>query len=228
MAEQLLPITQTAEQKTCPGCRTNKDINQFGIQTKRGKVTTRSRCRSCEAASTAAWRAADPDKAKRSYQESARRTREARLERDRAWNKANPERRAEIVRRSRQKHKEKVRASARDRTRRYRQDPIVRLRCGVSNYVRACVRGNKEGRSWTKVLGYDVDDLRAHLERQFLKGMSWENMGEWHIDHIVPVSSFNITGVDCPELRRAWALTNLRPLWAKDNLRKGAKVETLL
>ena len=53
-------------------------------------------------------------------------------------------------------------------------------------------------------------------------------MGEWHIDHIVPLASFVIAGPDDPELRRAWALTNLRPLWAKDNMRKGAKVETLL
>jgi len=58
--------------------------------------------------------------------------------------------------------------------------------------------------------------------------MSWENIGDWHIDHIVPLSRFKVSGPDDPELRRAWALTNLRPLWAKDNMRKSASNEFLL
>jgi hypothetical protein len=86
----------------------------------------------------------------------------------------------------------------------------------------------KAGRSWREFVDYSVEELVAHLERQFLKGMSWENMGEWHIDHIVPLAAFTITGADDPELRRAWALTNLRPIWAKENLRKGARVASLL
>ena len=63
----------------------------------------------------------------------------------------------------------------------------------------------------------------THLERQFLPGMTWGNRGEWHIDHIVPLASFTFTSPDDPEFRAAWALTNLRPLWAKDNIRKSAK-----
>jgi hypothetical protein len=62
--------------------------------------------------------------------------------------------------------------------------------------------------------------LAAHLEKQFLKGMTWQNIGEWHVDHIVPLASFMISGPDDPALRVAWGLPNLRPLWAKDNLRK--------
>lgn len=77
-------------------------------------------------------------------------------------------------------------------------------------------------------LDYTVSELMAHLERQFVKGMGWHNMDKWHIDHIVPLSSFTITGPDDPELRRAWALTNLRPLWAKQNLKKSSKVEFLI
>ena len=91
-----------------------------------------------------------------------------------------------------------------------------------------CLRGGKGGRRTEKLVGYSMDELRVHLERQFAKGMSWENMGEWHIDHIVPLVSFAITGPDDPELRRAWSLTNLRPLWASANLSKHDKRETLL
>lgn len=63
----------------------------------------------------------------------------------------------------------------------------------------------------------------AHLERQFLPGMTWENRGEWHIDHIRPLCSFQFQTPDCPQFREAWALTNLQPLWAQDNLKKGGR-----
>lgn len=88
--------------------------------------------------------------------------------------------------------------------------------------------GGRKMRPTFACLGYTREELAVHLERQFLKGMGWENMGEWHIDHIIPLSSFNVSGYDDPELRRAWGLANLRPLWAVDNLRKGAKIECLL
>jgi hypothetical protein len=82
--------------------------------------------------------------------------------------------------------------------------------------------------SWFAILGYTRDDLVAHLERQFTKGMSWDNMGEWHIDHIVPLSSFNIDSPESPDFSRAWDLTNLRPLWANENMSKGGKVLSLV
>jgi len=57
-----------------------------------------------------------------------------------------------------------------------------------------------------------------------MPGMGWHNMSEWHIDHIMPLASFNFTGLDDPAVREAWALSNLRPLWAADNIRKGARL----
>jgi len=90
------------------------------------------------------------------------------------------------------------------------------------------LRGTKARRKTVDLLGYGTAELMAHVERQFLPGMTWQNIGEWHIDHIVPLASFKITGPDDPELRRAWALSNLRPLWADDNKRKSAKREFLI
>ncbi len=93
------------------------------------------------------------------------------------------------------------------------------------------VCGRSKGSSkWTALLGYSLQDLRVHLERQFTHGMSWDRLiaGDIHIDHIVPLPSFQITGPQCPEFRAAWALTNLRPLWARDNLSKGARRTLLL
>ena len=76
-------------------------------------------------------------------------------------------------------------------------------------------------REWSQYLGYTTEELKQHLERQFKKGMNWENKGEWHIDHIVPVSSFNIESIDSPEFRACFGLANLRPIWADDNMIKG-------
>jgi hypothetical protein len=69
------------------------------------------------------------------------------------------------------------------------------------------------------MLGYNAKQLRVHIESQFTEGMSWENHGKWHIDHIVPASLMIRYGVREPELVNA--LENLQPLWAKDNLKKG-------
>jgi hypothetical protein len=80
----------------------------------------------------------------------------------------------------------------------------------------------KAGRSWKEFVDYTLDELIYHIERQFLPGMTWDNRGEWHIDHIVPLSSFKFSSADDIEFKRAWALSNLRPLWALDNIRKQA------
>lgn len=75
---------------------------------------------------------------------------------------------------------------------------------------------------YEKDLGYTGDELIAHIESLWLPGMSWENRSEWHIDHIRPLCSFDLT--DKEQAKQANALSNLRPLWAKDNLSKGSKI----
>jgi hypothetical protein len=86
-----------------------------------------------------------------------------------------------------------------------------------------CDKGGKGGKSWKSLVGYSVEELRRHVELQFLPGMSWENRSKWHLDHIVPLSSFNFSSHGDPEFKAAWAITNLRPLWGTDNVRKQAK-----
>lgn len=86
--------------------------------------------------------------------------------------------------------------------------------------IRRALNGEKNGRKWEALVGYKLADLMAHLERQFLKGMTWENRGEWEIDHITPLASFNFDSAEHPDFRAAWALSNLRPIWADDNRKK--------
>lgn len=82
----------------------------------------------------------------------------------------------------------------------------------------------KKARGTAEALGCSFSELRGHIERQFLKGMTWENRSEWHIDHIVPLATAK-TEEDVIRLNH---FTNLRPIWAKDNLSKGAQITHLI
>lgn len=90
--------------------------------------------------------------------------------------------------------------------------------------LRACmkrVRCIKSSSYVLAALGYSREEFKARIESQFLPGMSWENHGEWHIDHIRPVAMFVREGITDTCLIHS--LDNLQPLWARDNQRKGAR-----
>ena len=81
----------------------------------------------------------------------------------------------------------------------------------------------KGGRRWELLVGYTTEDLKKHLESLFTAGMTWENMGKWHIDHLVPKSRFHYETAESPEFKVCWSLANLQPMWKLDNLSKHAK-----
>lgn len=106
------------------------------------------------------------------------------------------------------------------RNKRLRRDnPSVAISERITAQIGCAIRSKKAGRKWESLVGYTLHDLMTHLERQFLKGMTWENRDKWHIDHILPISGFNLDLGD-DEIKRAWGLPNLRPMWAADNIRK--------
>jgi hypothetical protein len=71
-------------------------------------------------------------------------------------------------------------------------------------------------------LGCSVDELKKHLESKFQYGMTWENHGKWHIDHILPLSKFDLSKRE--DFLKASHYTNLQPLWARDNIIKSNRV----
>jgi hypothetical protein len=106
-----------------------------------------------------------------------------------------------------------------------REDLVYRLR-GVLRRAarRACEAGGKrkEYRS-EKYLGCTVGQAKLHIQKQFQKGMNWNNYGRaWHIDHVIPLASWDLTKED--HRMRAANILNLQPLWARDNLKKGARL----
>jgi 5-methylcytosine-specific restriction endonuclease McrA len=94
-----------------------------------------------------------------------------------------------------------------------------------SRRMRKSLNGIKESKSWENLVNYKLEDLKNHLEKHFKCGMSWENYGEWHIDHIIPISNFIIDSVESEEFKKCWSLNNLQPLWADENIKKSNKME---
>jgi hypothetical protein len=101
-------------------------------------------------------------------------------------------------------------------------DPDFAMKRLLSARIRRalCCSGAKKSIKTVDLLGCSIPELRKHLESKFATGMTWDNRREWHIDHIRPCVSFNLT--DPVQQKQCFHYTNLQPLWRGDNIRKGA------
>lgn len=120
--------------------------------------------------------------------------------------------------------KTKNERNKRERLRR-KNNPEYKICCNLRKRISKLIRRNQKTGSAIRDLGCTTKELKVYLESQFEPGMSWDNYGlkGWHIDHIKPLSSFDLT--DRNQFLEACHYTNLQPLWAEDNLKKGAKYE---
>jgi hypothetical protein len=155
------------------------------------------------------------------------------LEANLRWMRANPSRRRELGRRFNLRHSDRIRAKRRSpasrnkknrrERERYAQEPKYcvekRLRAALTQAVRKAMVGKSAGTF--DLVGCTPAELVGHLERRFVPGMSWERRAEIEIDHIRPVSSFDLT--DDVQQRQCFHFSNLQPLWKEDNRRKGAR-----
>lgn len=104
-------------------------------------------------------------------------------------------------------------------------DLQFRIKHSLRNRFKAALRQQKTKKSDTlfNLTGCSYEEFIQHIESQFQEGMSWDNYGKdgWHIDHIKPCASFDLT--DPQQQKLCFHFTNLQPLWAEDNLKKGSK-----
>ncbi len=108
--------------------------------------------------------------------------------------------------------------------RRRKENLQERLRVNLRNRFRKALKDRAKKGSAVNELGCTIPALIKHLEGLFRPGMSWDNYGEWHIDHIRPLSGFDLS--DPEQVKKACHFTNLQPLWAGENLSKGGAKET--
>ncbi len=142
------------------------------------------------------------------------------------WRAKNKDHNSALIKTWEQNNVEAKRKHRRDWARRDRAKGR-KIREKIHDNIRSKVwlqlKKGKNRRSTFALLGYTAKDLMQHLENKFTEGMTWENYGEWHIDHIRPRISFNVTSTDCEDFKRCWALSNLQPLWGLENWGKGSR-----
>ena len=102
----------------------------------------------------------------------------------------------------------------------YRHDIEYRLTILLRSRLASAIKGTAKKSSAKQLIGCSIPQLLKHLESQFADGMTWGNHGDWHIDHIKPCAAFDLTNEE--EQRQCFHYSNLQPLWAKENITKGA------
>lgn len=192
------------EKKICSKCNIEKEINNFR-KDKTKKDGYYSSCKQCKLG----WRR----KNKVQVNLSAKRLRDFNKEK-------NPE---EYYLKNRERGKKyelnnKEKRKLRQLTINYRLNNSLRSR--VRNFLKS--KGMKKTNKTFIIVGCTPEFLKNHLEKQFICGMSWDNYGEWHIDHIIPLSSAK----NEEDSYKLCHYTNLQPLWSKDNLIKSNKYLT--
>lgn len=206
----------TAQQKTCSKCGQAKDINEY-YSNKRSADGYNYSCKQCEKERQSVYNRTETGKNK------------ARA-RNRKWESLNRDRLVECRKVSESKRSKTT--HRREYNKNYRalrrKDPLFRLRNNISRQISFMLReknGSKRGESILQHLGYTIDELKNHLESQFDQNMNWNNYGSyWNIDHIYPQSLLPFSSMDDENFIKCWALSNLRPLEAKENIRKSNKV----
>lgn len=216
------------EVKKCPQCNQVKKREEFYLSNIRKNGLT-GYCRKCTSKKQKEY------KEKRSEHYKMLQRRHYWKHRDKNKDKKNKWQREQYA--NNPIYKETCKRARKRRKKRYASDPIFRkkvqgyalkrasttkgklsgaMRCGM----RRALKEGKKGLPWEFFIDYTIDELKSHIESKFIEGMTWENMGEWHIDHIIPISAFNINSSEDLDFKKCWALKNLQPLWQKDNLSK--------
>ena len=105
---------------------------------------------------------------------------------------------------------------------RYKNDPRYRIECNLRNMIRKGImsQGGVKSASTQELLGCTFLEARIYIQNQFTEGMTWENHGEWEIDHIRPMASFDLT--DPHQQRECFNWSNLQPMWAEENRSKSS------
>ena len=212
--------------KVCTKCKVEKELTEFN-KDKKTKDNYRSHCNYCRKE----YREAN----KECIKEYQKQYREANKERIKKYYQDNKERIKEYVQDNKegikeyhkqyyQNNKEGINERVNEYHKQRRQTyPLFKLKCNLRTRTYAAFKrkGYSKNTKTQEMLGVDWEVCKSHIERQFTKGMNWNNYGEWHIDHIIPLASAKTS----ERLKQLCHYTNLQPMWAVDNLIKSDKIE---
>lgn len=222
--------------KTCAKCGVKKQLKEFW-EHKNTADGFRSSCKDCVSKQGKVWMLNNIDKVRRLRRQNYVDNKERDNKRNKEYGAKHRAHLKATGARWRKKNRIKIKEHAHDYNQRrdvkdrinakynYRRkhDIKFRLDMNMKARIRKVVR-DKSGRSWKKLLGYTVVELKIHLEKLFKSGMTWGNYGKhWHIDHKKPKKLFRYRSCKSKQFKACWALSNLQPLEAFENDSKGAK-----
>jgi len=198
--------------KKCSICKIEKPYDSY-LKNKRSKDGFGYQCKECRSNYKSNYDSKNKQKT---------------LEYAREYRKKNKQKVLEYARQYRKDNKDKIRKSKNEyKKNRMSNDPVYKLQHTTSKQIWKALkkRGhNKTGSVW-EALPYTSKQLCEHLESQFDDKMSWDNYGTyWHIDHIYPQSELPYENYEDPNFQKCWALDNLRPLEASENIAKSNKI----
>lgn len=217
------------ETKICTKCgKELQAIKEFFYRQKGGKFGLRSWCKEC----CKQYSIDNCEKLSEYAKQYHIDNREKRLECSKQWHECKPdytkqyyidnrEERLEYGKQYRQT--ENGQAAQKRAINKYREKN--KLSRNMATMLYQSLKGNKTGRHWETLVPYMLEELKQHLEGLFQPEMSWDNYGKWHIDHKIPKSKFKFTNPEDKEFQECWALENLQPLWAEENLRKNDSLD---
>ena len=185
------------ETKICSKCGEEKNVDFF--------ESSRNTCKVCRKEYLKSWHLINQD-SKKKY--------------DKEYQNKNFEKEKQRKKLYYQNNKEKVNKYWRERK---KIDPLLRLTFNMRSRMKIFLKLNKIKKKnlFIEIIGCSPEFLKNYIEQKFTEGMSWDLMGQHiHIDHIVPLSSANTK----EEIYKLCHYTNLQPLWAEDNLKKGSKI----
>jgi len=188
--------------KPCTSCKVEKQLCEYN-RDKTRKDGLQNRCKECKRQQDKEYGSKNKDRIN---------------QRSKEWRKANPERSKEKIKQWHKEHRERCRELQRASWQRASKERKLAKR--VSGSIKLGLHGHTRSKAIFERLGYTVEQLKEHIASKFKEGMSWENYGEWHIDHITPQSWLPFTSIEDENFIKCWALDNLQPLWANENCSK--------
>jgi hypothetical protein len=204
-------------EKVCLVCKVNKSIDEFYVKNS-NKDGRRSDCIICYKEKQKKYNGRYKDRVKEWYNKNKKLT----IQRSKEWKENNSDRSKELNKKSNKKRRPLISKYCRER---YHSDNLFRMRDSISSLIGNSFRkkGYSKKSKTNEILGIDYEGFMVYIESKFTQGMTWENKGDWEIDHKIPVS-YGKTEKDIIKLNH---YSNLQPLWKEDNRKKSNKLIVL-
>ena len=205
--------------KKCTCCGEEKPLSEFPKKS-RNKDGLDTHCKVCRNLKNKNYRDNHKDQFNAARKEHYLKNRDDILARKKIYADAHKEEKAEYDKIYRQKNKDKLR----EQKRIWAKNSLNhRIRANLRRRVAHALKGESKSQHTMELIGCTIEFLKKYLANMFLEGMSWDNYGDWHIDHIRPCASFDLS--DPEQQKECFNYKNLQPLWKITNLKKGRKYE---